>query len=65
MCIRDSRKAPLTASGILPETISGAFRRFPALLGAFQRSFVAETRLKLPEAARGWRKAFWWSAFGG
>eukprot|EP00969_Alexandrium_andersonii_P027112 1182128-Alexandrium_andersonii.AAC.1 len=45
------------ASGRLPEAASDAVRHFPTLLGAFRHAIFAEQRLKLPEAARGWRKA--------
>eukprot|EP00969_Alexandrium_andersonii_P057480 2533202-Alexandrium_andersonii.AAC.1 len=55
------RPAIETASGRLLQAVSGAVRRFPALV-AFQRClcFVfAERRLKLPEVEL---VAYWWFA---
>eukprot|EP00969_Alexandrium_andersonii_P364078 15463329-Alexandrium_andersonii.AAC.1 len=62
MSVGRCRKARETASGRPPEAVSGVFRRLPALLGTFQRFYVAEKRLKLPEAGP---SGFWWSAVGG
>eukprot|EP00969_Alexandrium_andersonii_P313607 13855365-Alexandrium_andersonii.AAC.1 len=49
---RPPREATATASGRLPDAVSGAFGQFQALPGAFQRCRLTEKAPeKLPEAA--------------
>eukprot|EP00969_Alexandrium_andersonii_P360348 15455133-Alexandrium_andersonii.AAC.1 len=53
---KSARNVPETATGGLPDAVSGAVRCFPAFFGAVHRACFAEKRLKLPAAACGWRK---------